>query len=212
MVIGQTLSGKTEWVKKLLLNAQDMFTDPPVKVIYLYKHWQKAYAEIARHLGDRVNFIEQVPTEAELKEMLHREGSQSQTQGHTLFIADDHMHEICTQELFLNSLTRIGHHENLSNLFIVQEGGLHGKLKRQINSNIHISVYMTTARDRNSLRNLGILLNDYQCLMASFEDSSSRGWGSYLCVDTHPATDPKLKYRSQIFPDDEYTVIYKSKK
>ena len=205
-------SGKTEWTKRLLINMKEMFEGNVSTVLYCYKHWQRAYEEIKAALGEKVDFLSDMPTEAELKTRVAHSRSVHGSDASCLLVVDDYMDEICTNPFFLNLLTRMSHHNGLVNIFIVQEGSLYGPLKRQILRNIHVTIYMSTARDRAGLRNLALLLNDYQCVMQAFDDASEYGRGSYLCVDTHPDTDLKYRYRTKIFPPDGGTVVYRSKK
>ena len=192
-----------------------MFEGNVCKVLYCYKHWQQAYDEIKQGLGDKVDFLSEVPSESELKDHLAQArggGGGGGGDGCCVLVVDDYMDEICSNPFFLNLLTRMSHHNRLVNIFILQEGGLYGPLKRQILRNMHVTVYMSTARDRAGLRNLALLLNDYQCVMQAFDDAATYGRGSYLCIDTHPDMDPKYRYRTRIFPQDGGTVVYRSKK
>ena len=171
------LSGKTEWTKKLLLNMDALFVNPPGCVIYMYKHWQSAYDQLQQAIApERLQFLSNIPAEEELAGLVSQVRGDQTTTAPCLIVVDDYMDEICTNPLFLNLLTRSGHHMNLVNLFIVQDGTLFGSYKRQILRNIHTTVYMSSARDRAGLRNLAILLNDYQCIMQAFDDVARGQW------------------------------------
>ena len=52
IVAGPTMSGKSTWMKQLLLS--DLITPPPNRIIWLYKRWQPLYDE----LKDRVPHLE----------------------------------------------------------------------------------------------------------------------------------------------------------
>lgn len=208
-------SGKTFWIKRLLLHNEQMFEEVPIRIIYCFRHWQKLYDEIQAALSSKVLFLAQIPTEDELIGLLSQEQDSLQLTDsrHVVLVVDDYMDRICTDPLFLSLLTRIGHYYCLSNIFLVQDGSLHGPMKRELLSNIHTNVFMANARDRAMLRSLAISLNDYQTILQSYDDCATGGRGSYLVICTHPASDPALKYRTNIFPDDEIgTVIYRSRK
>ena len=190
---------------------ENMFEKRIATVLYCYKHSQKAYSEIKQALQDKIKFLPEIPTETELKAHLHEARQEHGDDSCCILVVDDYMDEICTNPFFLSLLTRMSHHNHLVNIFIVQEGSLYGPLKRQILRNMHVTVYMSTARDRAGLRNLALLLNDYQCIMQAFDDASTYGRGSYLCIDTHPDTELRFRYRTQIFPQDEATIVYRSK-
>ena len=214
LVSGQTQSGKSHFTAKLLINCDQMFKDPPILIIFCYKHFQNVYNDIEKALGQRVKFRSTLPTEQELLEEIHQARQSCQNnQGHVIFVADDWMDQIYRNPLFLALVTRIAHHECLTNIFLVQEGSSNGPLKKEIMNNIHANVYMASCRDRASLRSLAIMLADYECIMQSYDDASRGGRGSYLMIVTHPESDPALRYRSRIFPSDkDGPVIYKSRK
>lgn len=183
--------------------------------IYCYRHWQALYDEIQAALPSKMLFLAQIPTETELIDILEQQHElhEASPSKHMALIVDDYMDKICSDPLFLSLLTRIGHHHCLSNFFLVQDGSLHGPMKRELLSNIHTNVFMANARDRSMLRSLAISLNDFSAIMASYDDCVASGRGSYLVICTHPASDDALKYRTNIFPDDEVgTIIYRSKK
>ena len=52
IVAGPTMSGKSTWMKQLLLS--DRITPPPKRIIWLYKRWQPLYDE----LKDRIPHLE----------------------------------------------------------------------------------------------------------------------------------------------------------
>ena len=52
IVAGPTMSGKSSWMKQLLLS--DRITPPPDRIIWLYKRWQPLYDE----LKDRIPHLE----------------------------------------------------------------------------------------------------------------------------------------------------------
>ena len=213
LVSGQSQSGKSYFTSRLLMNNEKIFQSPPVKIVYSYRHWQPLYTQLEEFLKDKIIFISHVPSEEELISYFNDARNGQETKGHVVFCVDDWMDEICKNRLFLDLVTRIGHHYTLSNIFLVQDSQLGGPMKREILSNIHVNVFMASCRDRASLRALAILLGDYKAVMSAYDHCSEGGRGSYLMIVTHPAADPNLKYRSKIFPDDEDgPVIFKSKK
>ena len=214
LISGQTQSGKSYFTAKLLMNCDQMFKEPPSLIIFCYKHFQNIYNDIEKTLGERIEFRSTLPSEHELMEDIykHRQVNEN-SKGHIIFVADDWMDQLYRNPLFLALVTRIAHHECLTNIFLTQDGSTSGPLKKEIMNNIHVNVYMASCRDRASLRSLAIMLADYECIMESYDDASKGGRGSYLMIVTHPESDPALRYRSNIFPSDKHgPVIYKSKK
>ena len=213
LISGQSQSGKTYFTSRLLSHNDKMFQNPPKLIIYSYRHWQQCYNELEAKLKDKICFIPNIPTEKELTDKIEQVHSPDGSKPHVVFVADDWMDEMYRNKLFLDLVTRIGHHYKLTNIFLVQDANIGGPMKREILSNIHVNVFMASCRDRASIRALAMLLSDYKCVMSAFDDASKGGRGSYLMIVTHPASDPELKYRTNIFPDDQHgPIIYKSKK
>ena len=130
---------------------------------------------------------------------------------HGLFVADDKASDISSSPFFMDLLVRMGHHYKMSNCLIVQDATMPGKTKSVLAKNVHVNVMMRSPRDRCYLRTIGMMMNDYRCIVDSYDDAC-RNLFSYFIIDTHPASNPELKYRTQIFPTDECCIIYKSNK
>ena len=214
LVAGQTQSGKTFFTSKLLMHCDHMFKDPPKMIFYFFKHWQPLYEKMEEVLGNRIRFKDNIPTEqALLDEMAEVRQLHSNEKCHFIVCVDDWMDQLYKNQLFVDLVTRIAHHHCLSNIFLVQEGSVTGPNKKELHSNIHANVFMASCRDRASLRQLAILLADYACIMQSYDECAKGGRGSYLMIVTHPSSDPKLKYRTKIFPtDQEGPIIFQSRK
>ena len=203
LISGCTQSGKTEFTKRLLTHADQMFVTPPEHCIFAYSHWQSAYDDLQQKWGDKITFIEELPSESYLSQTM-------QGRKHGLFVMDDKASEIPNSAFCMDLLTRYAHHFNLSNVILVQDPSLGGKMKSVLSKNFHVNVLMRSPRDRNYIRSLGIMLNDYKCLIESYDDACSKPFG-YLCLDLHPLANPEVKYRSSVLPDDPHCVIYKNK-
>ena len=214
MISGQTQSGKSVFTSKLLKNCDKMFKQPPTCILFYYKHYQDIYREMEECLGERIRFKDKLPTEDELlNELAELREHHNNQQCHFVFCADDWMDQIYKNKLFLDLVTRLGHHENISNIFIMQEGSVTGNYKRELMNNLHCNIYMANCRDRSSLRQLAILLSDFKCIMEAYDFCCKGGRGSYLMIMTHPEFDPALKYSTKIFPTDESgPIVFQSRK
>lgn len=203
VVSGCSQSGKSEFTKQLILNAGELFHTKPTVYIFAYTHWQPVYSEIQQELGEKVIFTEELPTEENLKEVMAKHK-------HGMFIADDKAAEIGSNSFFQELLTRIAHHMKLTTVLIVQDAAIGGKLRSSILKNTHVNVLMRSPRERMYLRNLAIMLHDYKCIMAAFDDATKQPFG-YLILDTHPNASEEYRLRSGIFKHDGPCVVYRSK-
>ena len=59
-VCGPTCSGKTTWLKQLLLNADKMIQPRPHNIFWFYKRWQPIYTELRKKLNN-IKFIQGIP-------------------------------------------------------------------------------------------------------------------------------------------------------
>lgn len=173
--------------------------------IFSYSHWQPAYDEIKAHWGDRIYFSEEIPEESHIRELM-------KSKKHGIYIADDKAREISTNPFFADLLVRYGHHHKLSTCLIVQDASMPGKMKSVLVKNFHVNILMSSPRDRAYLRSLGIMMNDYKCLMSAYDDCCAAGPHNYLIIDTHPKSNNQLKYRTRVFPSDEHCIVYQAKK
>ena len=102
-ISGQTQSGKSYFVRRLLYYLNELFHPVPTKVIYCYGEYQKEFDELKE-----VDFIEGFP--GDLKQL---------TQGHdqTLLILDDLMRECSKDQRVSDLFTRGSHHKGISVLY-----------------------------------------------------------------------------------------------
>ena len=172
--------------------------------LFSYAHWQPSYQELQEKWGDKIIFTESIPTEEDIRDVMH-------DKKHGIFVVDDKASDITDNAFFMDLLVRMGHHYKMTNCLVVQDASMPGKTKSVLAKNIHVNIMMRSARDRGYLRTLGIMMNDYKCIISAYDDACRFPF-SYFVVDTHPSSNPDLKYRTSIFPTDECCIIYKSNK
>ena len=85
LLVGCSQSGKTEFIKRLLLEREEVFDPQPTRVIYCYTAWQNGYDQLQVALGDAVDFRTDIPTKEELAEMW------DESRVETLLVLDDKM-------------------------------------------------------------------------------------------------------------------------
>ena len=62
IVSGTTVSGKAEWVNRLLKHKDNMMSPLPNKVLYCYKYWQPSYTEMLKITPD-ITFHQGMPND-----------------------------------------------------------------------------------------------------------------------------------------------------
>ena len=178
-ISGQSQSGKSYLVRKLLRHVSEMFYSVPTQVVYCYGEYQKEFDEL-----QGVDFIEGFP--ADLTEL---------TRGHeqTLLVLDDLMSECSGDQRVSDLFTRGSHHKGVSVLYLTQNLFPPGKLSRTISLNSHYFIVFKNPRDSLGIATLAkqMFPRRSQYLMDSFHDATKEPY-SYLLIDCHPQTPEKL--------------------
>ena len=192
-ISGQSQSGKSYLVRRLLRHLNELFYPVPTKVIYCYGEYQKEFDEL-----HGVDFIEGFPTD--LTQL---------TQGHeqTLLILDDLMGECSGDQRVSDLFTRGSHHKGVSVLYLTQNLFPPGKLSRTISLNSHYFIVFKNPRDSLGIATLAkqMFPRRSQYLMESFHDATKKPY-SYLLIDCHPQTQEKLRLCTNILPGERHIV------
>lgn len=125
-----------------------------------------------------------------------------------LVIVDDMMRE--SNEQVVDLFTKHSHHMGLSVIFITQNIFHKGKGMRDISLNSHYIVVYKSPRDRGQFATLArqICPGKTAYVNEAFEDATKKPYG-YLLLDLTQTMPDELRYRTNIFPDDEPSnVIY----
>ena len=194
-------AGKTYWVRRLIQNIDKMFVPKPQKVMYACNVWQKLFSEMEKE-HDFIHFIEGVPTENDLENLLNGEPQ--------CLILDDMMLECVNNPRIERLFTQTSHHRNLTVLFLNQNAFCQGKNARNISLNTHHMVIFKNPRDVQQIKTLGRQLGLGKCLEEAYADALSERYG-YLVVDMSPHSEDNYRLRTKIFPEED-CVVYISKK
>jgi hypothetical protein len=122
-----------------------------------------------------------------------------------LLVLDDMM--LSASEKYLSDLyTKKNHHQQIFSIFLAQS--LFEKNLKVARTN---SQYILLTRAPNailSIRTLGSQLFPRQLdfFMDAYNQATKDAWG-YLMIDLHPASNPQLKLRTNIFPSDNRIVF-----
>ena len=146
---GQSGSGKTRFILRILQNMDKIFGEhPPLKIRYYYGIWQDNYDQMKREI-ENISFQQGLPSEEELMDF-------TDPKTHTMIIIDDLMDEACNSQVVELIFTRISHHRFCSCFYIVQNAFVQGKKQMTINLN---TKYVEVFRSPRSLLQLTYLNN-----------------------------------------------------
>jgi hypothetical protein len=199
IVSAPTKSGKTEFVKKLVIYANEMIDPVPEKIYWCYSEWQTAYETLLLKCKN-VCFVEGFPDINELKS--NKKISQ-------LLILDDMMQELKNDNRLTELFTKGSHHWNLSIIHIVQNAFFDGMRTSRINA--QYLIVMKNPADKLQIQTLGRqIFPGSKHFTEAFEDATRVPYG-YLLIDLTQAIPDNYRLRTNIFPSDEYWVVYTPK-
>ena len=195
MLSGPTGCGKTIFVKKFLKYIDSVSNTRFERIILYYGEWQSGY----RDLGKHIEFCEGLP----------QSNDWVNDPKPKLVIIDDLMRESSSGGAIVNLLTKGSHHNNLSVIFITQNIFHQGKGQRDISLNAQYIVIFRNLRDRAQICHLArqVYLENSRFLEEAYWDATSQPFG-YLLLDLKQDTPDNCRFRTHIFPEDEYQYVY----
>ena len=199
IVSGMTGSGKTVWVYNLLSNKSELFTEPPVKILYCYSIWQPLFNTMEKTLG--VVFQKGIPSEEDISDF-YNSGS------HNMIILDDLQQEVVNNKIVEKLFTQMCHHYCISVIFINQNLFYQGKCARSLHLNTYYTVLLKNQRNIQQISILGRQIGKAKLLIDGYTDVMRKPYG-YLLLDLSPSSGENLQIRTNIFPHEFPMVVYK---
>ena len=196
-VTGPSSSGKSEFIFQVIKYRRQMFTTPPVRVIYCYKVWQQRFQDLLDNDKNKHEIL--------FNEGVYDISKLTDTTSHKLLILDDLMHSLdkSVSDIFCVK----SHHNNISCFYINQN--LYGKspFARDINLNSQYILIFKLRRDLTSLRILGgqLFPENPSVFMKVYNECTKQRY-SYLLIDIHPNSHYRLSLRTNILPDEIESV------
>ena len=192
--------GKSTFVYRLLKH--DMFRETPEKILYCYNSvWQPMFSTLESEM-DNISFHYGMPSKDDL------ETFQTLSSSHSVIVFDDLMIDAMNTDAILKLFTIGTHHNNCSVILLTHNLFLKSKHSRTLNLNTHVFVIMANNRDKGQITSLGRQLG-YRQLLQAYLAATTTPY-SYFVIDLHTKTDKNLRLRSDIFPDEGPTAIYKA--
>ncbi len=186
-VFGSRWSGKTEFVKNLLLKQNGLIKEPFKKVIWIYKSWQDDLFKQLMDKDFRIEFSNGLPN---LKTMPKQEN--------TVVVIDDLMEEASKSDTVQALFTR-GRHLNLSVIYLSQNLFHQGKHSRGMSLNMDYMVIFKNVRDATQIATLArqMYAKNSKFLINAYEMATKEPYG-HLFIDLKPNTDDIMRVRGQI--------------
>lgn len=198
LISGPTGSGKTEFVKELVL--RNWFNPPIERIIWVYGEWQKVYEVVKNKLGGEVEFIRNPKNYDEIYESLD-------PNVRNLVIFDDQMARKNSPKEIVKFFTQGSHHRNMSVMYLVQNLFDKSPDHRNISLNSQYLFLFRNPRDSGQVRALGqqLMGGGGKAYVDAYTDATSKPY-SYLEIDCRPETENSLRLKAKIL--DDYPVLY----
>ena len=204
VIAGPTGSGKTQFVKRLILADGNSLIEPAINnIIWCYGEYQDAYDHLAS-LVPQIRFVEGYPDD--LLQSFDRTRR-------NLVVIDDLMSESGNNAKVTELFTKGSHHRNLSVIFILQNLFYKAKEMRTISLNAHYMVLFKNPRDASQITHLARQMypTKMKYMMEAYRDATSTPYG-YLLVDLKPikSINEEVESSRQSFEDVEACATQRS--
>lgn len=197
IISGQSGSGKTTLLLKIIEKNKEMFSEPQKSILYCYGQYNSAIPKLQK-AGIRVHAG--VPTDDLL------DGSPKPL----LLLLDDLMLQLNNKrDLLASFFTRKSHHSNISIIFIVQN--LFERNLKIVRDNSHYIFLLNSPSAALQIRSLGSQIFPGPALkyfLDAYRQAVYERKFGYLLLDLHPASDPSLRLRTNIFGESEFPIIF----
>lgn len=201
IVSGPTGSGKSSFTLKFLQHLDSLCTEPEFRGGIIWCYSEKA-AVPERQLTslpnkDVISYHEGVP-----QDFGNAHGKPC------LIVLDDLLNEVYSKDV-CDLFTKGSHHRNISVILITQNLFHQGRFCRDISLNAKYSVALKNVRDKSQFLYLARQVHpqDSEILYKCYLEATERPHG-YLILDFAQDTDDRLRYRTNVFPDEYPPIIY----
>lgn len=194
IIAGGSSSGKSVLTKRIIDNADSLMKSPPKCIFIFYQLWQPLYDQIRQDSSIPVKFIQGAPGEEDIDNVIHHPVKPC------LLVLDDMQGSINRS---INSLFEVhSHHANISCIMNVQN--IFAKNIRDCSLNTNYIFLTKSPRDQTQIFHLARQMQPSKGsnLVKIFQEATRKPFG-YLQIDLSQGCPEFLRYRSNIFPDEQ---------
>lgn len=191
LVCGPTQSGKTQFVLKLLENAERLINPPPNNITYIYGQETTALKYIKTNFQGQVNTVEGMPLS--FSDYIDPERN-------NLLIFDDLLQESTSNKNLTNLFTKESHHKSASVILIMQDVFYHGTERKILLRNAQYLVLFKSPLDMSGIYAIANRMKPkrQQMFLNIFEEATKQPHG-YLFIDGYQSTPLAAQLRTDIF-------------
>lgn len=206
-LFGMSNCGKSTYIKKMLEQADGVFTEPPKRVVFCYNIFQDLFHRMAETVPN-ISFYEGVPDRATMEEWSAQIGG-----GPLMIVFDDLYNEVIQSKAVCDLSILLSHHLNISCIISSHNIFMGAKYSKTITTNLHY-IGLFTIRDRRHLSILGSQLFAHKSKARNFVKvfdlvRNENSLGNPLIIDNSPKSNTNRNHmlRSRVLPG-ELPIIY----
>jgi hypothetical protein len=190
LVCGPTMSGKTVFIRNLIVHEEYIFGFKFDHIWYYYGIW----SDFFKTFPPKVKFTEGLPDIETIEKNTQKK----------LIIIDDLVTSVNSD--IVNIFIRSVHHANATVFFMSQNIFTRNPFFRTISLNIQKMVLFKNARDIQQLAILGrqLLGSKYKALEEAFNDVTKSPYG-YIVINCSQSSNDSNKLQTGIFPNETLT-------
>jgi len=194
VLAGGRRTGKTQFIKSVILARERIISPPIDHVIWFYAAEQAdVFSEIGESMGEgHIEFVKGLPANTNIEEAYLKGRF-----GTKLVVIDDLMSEANTRQDVNHLFTR-GRHEDTSVVFLVQNFHNQGKYMRENSLNADYVVLFKNPRDATIVSHLGRQMKKMRFVNDAFEQATKDEPFSYLFFDLRSDTNDELRLRNDL--------------
>ena len=196
IVCGPTMSGKSEFIFRLIKEKDSMIDNPPTRIVYCYGQHQPKFDELEREcLVEFYHGLEQV---LDFENFFNPKVS-------TLLIIDDLSQSVANDRRCSKLFTQGIHHKNVSVILILQNLYTQGKFMRDIQLNTQYFILYKNCRDTQQIETMA-RQSGLKELPLAYRQVTDAPY-TPLLIDMKPDTPDYLRLRKGISLNDNISFF-----
>ena len=193
IVTGASMSGKTEFIYKLLRERSTLISEPINSIVWCYGQETRSLRHLKREFAGVIQLIKGMPNN--LIEILKKESHKG-----VILVLDDLVDTAVDNKQVFDLFIKGVHHLNVSVICVLQDFYASGNYRKTMIRNTNYLAVFSSPMDESVIDLIGrkVLPKQQNCFYEMFKHGISTPYG-YIFISGHPLSNSKLRFRTDIF-------------